>query len=290
MKKLLIFLLFANLGFAQSAMTHVQIVLVNADVGGMLQFSAPPYLYSSDSNINQILQNNNAIGYQLMGGHPLPSYTNRLIQSICPNENVSAFISELNNYSSIIQNATIMNGNFYSDAANAKLTNGAVGIPIGFDAYNNVTTNDLGLNQILATYNVFYYVKEFPNQSNTSELGKYVKMVCNCNVQQLVSALLAYNTVITLADPSTVSLVLKNKNFNKTNIQIFPNPFKETLTIQTELTIINYRVFDVFGKTISDCNSNEKLNQDLTKLNSGMYFLELKSNNQEIYIEKILKK
>jgi hypothetical protein len=290
MKKLLLFILIANLSFAQSSMTNVQILLVNGDVGGMLQSQAPPYLYSSDPYINTILQNNSAIGYQQMGGHPLPQYGNRLIQSNCPTENLNAFLTDLNSYNSVIQNATIMNGNFYNDAANAKLVNGAIGIPIGFDTNNNITTNDLGLNQILATYNVFFYIKLFPSQSNNSELGKYVQMVCNCNVFQLVTALNTYNSVITLAEPVFASLILKTKNFNKINIQIYPNPFTESITIETDLNITEYRIFDVLGKNIVITNLVDKLNSELTKLNSGIYFLELKSNTQESYIKKIIKK
>ena len=169
-KTLLLFLLAFNLCFSQ---TGIEIRLINESVGGMYPNTTPPYTLSNDTGLNLILQNHNAYTYNLRGGHPLPSLTNKIMYTECSNCNISNFLSDLTAYNTVIESASIANYNYFSDAIYSRLTNATIGIPAGVNSNNTITTNDVGLNQIFVNHNVYYYTQAFTTTSNPNLLKTY---------------------------------------------------------------------------------------------------------------------
>jgi hypothetical protein len=76
-------------------------------------------------------------------------------------------------------------------------------------------------------------------------------------------------------------------DIKKSNINLFPNPIVNTLYIQSGLDFKEYKLYSIQGKLIESGNieSNQK---DLSHLQSGVYVLNLKINNDWIQY-KIIK-
>ncbi len=71
------------------------------------------------------------------------------------------------------------------------------------------------------------------------------------------------------------------------NIQIYPNPFKEKITINSEYSIYDIKVFDTFGKLVAKYEGESKsITIDLSSLTDGIYFLNVHQNikNKGVYI------
>lgn len=58
---------------------------------------------------------------------------------------------------------------------------------------------------------------------------------------------------------------------------IYPNPVKNGFTINSNVEINNYILYDTTGKKIIFSNNFNMINQKVTSLNSGIYFLKLES-------------
>lgn len=287
MKKALLFLLFANLSFSQDA---IEIRLVNQNVGSVDEYSTfPVYSQSTDPNMNIILQNHNVSNYEYKLGHPVASLNGRIIQIIGDPLYYNSLMNALLAYNTVVESVqyTTAYGGF-SDAAYSKLVNISVGTPTGVNSNNIITTNDNGLNQIFINHNVIHYQQISTSSSNPEILKTYV-LACNCDASQLRSDLDAYNTIIEYTETLPAGYLLNSTNFNTKDIKIYPNPFEDTITIDTNLSIKNFSVIDLIGKKIIDTESNEILNSEVAKLNSGTYILQLQSVEGIIHNEKIIK-
>ena len=73
----------------------------------------------------------------------------------------------------------------------------------------------------------------------------------------------------------------------KTSISLFPNPIINTLTIQAGIDINEFKLYSIHGKLI-ESGSLESNQKDLSHLQSGVYVLDLKINNDWIQY-KIIK-
>lgn len=80
--------------------------------------------------------------------------------------------------------------------------------------------------------------------------------------------------------------VLNNSRFERICISIYPNPFTDIITIQSEDEILMLQMFDALGKRIEITTNSNKINT--TNLKSGMYFLKVEGNNS-IQIFKLIK-
>jgi len=287
MKKILLLLLVTNFCFAQNA---IEIRLVSANIGGVDMTTMPNWIQSTDVAMNTILQNNNVYNYEYKEGHPLAIYNQRIIQVIGNPNNYANLLNDLLAYNTVVESAqyTTQYGGF-SDAAYSKLVNLNVGIPLGVNSNNIINTNDTGLNQIFLTHNVIYYQQVSPSSTNPEILKTYA-IACNCNSQLLRNDLNAYNTVINSTEPFPAAYLLGSKNFISKNTNIYPNPFQDKITIETDLTIKNYSVIDLIGKKIIETDSKEILNTELVKLNTGTYLLQLQSEDNTIITKKLIKK
>lgn len=80
--------------------------------------------------------------------------------------------------------------------------------------------------------------------------------------------------------------MLNNSRFERICISIYPNPFTDIITIQSEDEILMLQMFDALGKRIEITTNSNKINT--TNLKSGMYFLKVEGNNS-IQIFKLIK-
>ncbi|QHI38800.1 hypothetical protein IMCC3317_42000 [Kordia antarctica] len=75
--------------------------------------------------------------------------------------------------------------------------------------------------------------------------------------------------------------------FNYNAINVFPNPTKNELTINSNLSVESFKIYSTNGKLVmSKKLQNNKI--DLFNLNSGIYFIKFQSQNKTI-IKKIIK-
>ncbi|NQY30952.1 MAG: T9SS type A sorting domain-containing protein [Flavobacteriaceae bacterium] len=72
------------------------------------------------------------------------------------------------------------------------------------------------------------------------------------------------------------------------NYSIYPNPTTGLLIVNSKTTIAQIEVFNYLGQTIMNVLNTETI--DISKLNSGLYFIKIKDVNGDSGIEKILKK
>lgn len=73
------------------------------------------------------------------------------------------------------------------------------------------------------------------------------------------------------------------------HVSISPNPVSDQLNIQTEESIKSVDVFNVQGcRMLSVSGNNKKIN--ISSLNNGIYFVNIKLNSGEIAIEKVIKR
>lgn len=78
---------------------------------------------------------------------------------------------------------------------------------------------------------------------------------------------------------------------NKVNgLTIYPNPAKNTLTVQSQAEMQNIRLFDLTGRLILELNNanTTKKELDINQLSSGVYFMEVKTANHR-EVRKIIK-
>jgi hypothetical protein len=81
-----------------------------------------------------------------------------------------------------------------------------------------------------------------------------------------------------------------NEIYNISNINIFPNPFKNRLNIDSSEEIEQIEVFDITGQKILIVSpKNQKVLIDLGNFNDGTYFLKIIIKNGKIIIRKIFK-
>ncbi|MEL6987404.1 MAG: T9SS type A sorting domain-containing protein, partial [Bacteroidota bacterium] len=75
---------------------------------------------------------------------------------------------------------------------------------------------------------------------------------------------------------------ISSENFHLDVFEVFPNPVKELLFVRGSLPIENIKLFDVHGRAVLNENYNGVIqaNLDLNILDSGIYFIEIKSFNK----------
>ena len=72
---------------------------------------------------------------------------------------------------------------------------------------------------------------------------------------------------------------------NTTSFNVYPNPVKDELFLATELNIKEVSIYDIYGKETKVCSlqSTDFVNTvDVAELNSGVYFISIKTDNGNI--------
>jgi hypothetical protein len=80
-------------------------------------------------------------------------------------------------------------------------------------------------------------------------------------------------------NPCIVGIDDLNENFN--NLNFYPNPTSNQLTIDTELKINNIKITDISGKTIKTITSDLNV-INVANLSDGIYFIKLITNERTI--------
>ena len=62
------------------------------------------------------------------------------------------------------------------------------------------------------------------------------------------------------------------------SFNIYPNPVSERLYIETEVEVEEVVVYDAFGRQQSTVNGQQSSYIDVANLNSGVYFVVIKTN------------
>jgi len=286
MKKILLLLLISNLILAQQP--DVEIRLVNANVGTSIiynQNQVNEYTASNDAGINTILNSYGVSSYIIKGGHPYQPYSGRIISiaGVFPQQ----FVNDLSAYTSVVESARISDKSYFSDALNLKLVNLNIGTPIGYNG-NIVVTNNTSLNQIFQNNNVFYFAQLYPTSTSNVNLRSYTA-VCNCNANSLKADLNNLISVIESTD-NVGAAYLSNNQFEKSKTTISPNPFLNIFSIETEEVISKYIIFDSTGKQIVSTSNKYELDNQVSKLQTGFYILNLNFENGKASNYKLVKK
>ena len=80
-------------------------------------------------------------------------------------------------------------------------------------------------------------------------------------------------------------------NQSKINVNVFPNPVNEWLTIQAASKItenISIEIIDVFGRKINELTLIDEQKINVQNWNSGTYLLLIKSNNELMKVERVM--
>ncbi|MBN8641689.1 MAG: T9SS type A sorting domain-containing protein [Flavobacteriales bacterium] len=287
MKKLLLLLFSASIGFSQ--ITALEIKLVDANVGtSNFNGTNSGTTESNDPGLNAIFQNYNVSSYMVKYGHLYPPFEGRFTEILCDQSEATQLKNDLIAYSSVVESVrnTYPSAPF-SDCLYAQINTLGNGIPIGI---NNgiVVTNDDGLNQIFEDFDVYFYVQTAPGAINEA-LQRTYNVVCNCDNIQLKTALDNYDNIINYTEFISPGYLLNNTAFEKTNPVIAPNPFSSTFSIQTEESISNYLLIDSIGKQLLNTNSKSELDAITPQLNQGVYILNLQFENGKSAQYKLIK-
>ncbi len=89
------------------------------------------------------------------------------------------------------------------------------------------------------------------------------------------------------------SIVTGRRNIKlSTSVNIFPNPAKDILRVQSERNIIQYSIIDIVGKSVVTKNiiGEKNFNVSVTSLPQGIYFMNMKTDREDIIIKRFIKK
>jgi len=70
------------------------------------------------------------------------------------------------------------------------------------------------------------------------------------------------------------------------SLSVFPNPATDTIHVSSKVALSSLLLYDVYGKLILKKENNTN-SLDVSRLNSGMYFLEVSSNTQKV-VKKVM--
>ncbi len=83
--------------------------------------------------------------------------------------------------------------------------------------------------------------------------------------------------------------VLGFEDYKVPGIQVFPNPFKDFINIQSDKNLEYYALYDLQGRKIKAGTINAKSELNLSSLASGSYILSLRTHNGEISNFQLIK-
>lgn len=284
MKKFILLFLSSFFGYSQ---VYIEVKLVNPNVGSSnFDSSTSSGTTSNDTGLNVILSQNNITQYRPKNGNPFDS-SPRYTSVLCPDMYGANLLSQLQNYTSVIESAAYSIEYNFNNMLTIQLITNTIGTQTGLNG-NIVVTNDAGLSQIFADYNIVEMVQSFPSSGNN--LNRYYRIrSSNCDLQNLKTALDNYSTVIQATEFIGGDAQLNNQSFDTKTTSIYPNPFQNQLNIETDKTILSYEVVDISGKTIVNSKNKIEFDNSVLLLNNGMYILQLNYEDGSKSAHKIIK-
>ena len=93
-----------------------------------------------------------------------------------------------------------------------------------------------------------------------------------------------------IIDNFTVDQLLSTENFTENSFRVYPNPIKDILTIQSELSSeTKITIIDVNGRIVKQVSSNTSLTSiNVSELNLGIYFVNIETDQGKI-TKKVIK-
>lgn len=271
-------------GYSQ---VYIEVKLVNPNIGySNFNNFTNSGTTSNDAGLNTILTQNNITQYRPKNGNPFDS-SPRYTSVLCAEMYGANLLTQLQNYSSVIESAAYSIEYNFNNMLTIQLITNATGTQTGTNG-NIVVTNNTGLSQIFADYNIVEMVQCFPTSGNN--LNRYYRIrSSNCNLQNLKTALDNYNTVIQATEFINGDAQLNKQSFDNKTTSIYPNPFQNELNIDTDKTISSYEIVDISGKTIVNSKNKIEFNNSISQLNSGLYILQLNYEDGSNSAHKIVK-
>ena len=288
MKKFLLsIVLFPVLSIAQN---EVELRLVDPNYGAAeYNFGMQMGNISNDWALNAILEQHQVGSYIGKYGILHQPYENSMIQinCACPN-GLQAFLDDLTAYSEVVASAEVSQWDHFNNAVVAQINQNTGGLPTYDDGDGDgLPTTDPGLNAILESFNVYYYAPAFP--SSGGDLARYHYSMCDCDETALYDALSAYEG-IDAVEYMQAAYLLSNPEFSKPKTTVYPNPFSNTFSIETDAEIKSFTLFDNSGRQIVSSESQSKIDAMTSSLSSGFYALRLEFGNGQKQVVKLIKK
>lgn len=288
MKCLYVFLaLFSFNYFAYAQFPQFQLVLLDPNVGSEVYVGCQGCSYeSNDNGLNTIFQNHNVGYYQrayVYSGAFVDSGKAVYVGS-CDSCDMNQLVSDLNDYDTVIQIASSTNTDgWFNHGLALNLTNATVGVATG-ESNGVVTTNDASLNQLFQDYNVSYY-----QLVDTGTSYERYELFCNCDATLLKQELDVLTSVVSSTELLFMGLLLSIDEALKTQISIYPNPFKTKVSIDINKPISTIEVYDILGKSIYKSSSIPHFEDFSSTLTTGVYLLKLETNDGEFLTKKLMK-
>jgi hypothetical protein len=139
-----------------------------------------------------------------------------------------------------------------------------------------------GANGMLAYINI--------TAGNTYVLYTYARTFVSDPATILHRATLSFQGAVVTAHPDLFNIpgcTMSAEDFVKDNTKVFPNPFTNSLQIESETSFSIMQLYDVAGKQIISQNFTNTI--DTTNLAQGLYLLHLITEDGEVVVKKVIK-
>lgn len=167
--------------------------------------------------------------------------------------------------------------------------------PVGISSEMFVITHRSELDSIFKKHNVYTFYHPQSSDTCNNRINIRYQIICNCNEYLLLDTLIKFNAYndndfickAFLNARDVNEIMDKQENYN---FIIYPNPVNNILTITAPSNIpFKIKIFNTFGMLIyySDKITNT-YTLNLSNLKSGIYFLQINSESQNI-IKKFIK-
>ncbi|WP_417195914.1 T9SS type A sorting domain-containing protein [Bizionia sp.] len=278
------FFIFIFINISTYAQQHqIQIELVDENVGYSLTVGGQYSNESNDAGLNLIFQNYNVTSYEMVYGYTNETMMDKLGVVSCEDCDVEQFLQDLTNYNSVINYVDIFSGDVLSNGLVLNLVDNNVG---SFVSYSNeiAVTNDGGLNQIFSDYNVRLY-----ENVNVGTSYEQYELVCNCDANLLKQELDSYSTVVSITDYVYASFLLLTADIESQGVKIYPNPFTNTINLDTVTPIKTIEVYNILGKRVHVSSKTRNFENFAPTLTRGIYLLKIINQNGQTSTKKLIK-
>jgi len=151
-----------------------------------------------------------------------------------------------------------------------------------------IINGSTALNQDLGIGAFFWCVSDFPAQEGQENIN-YIKVNCSLTTPGSSDGIMGFG-LTNRRNALSVRLIkdvsLNNIDFNKSKVNVYPNPVKNVLHIETDEMIRSVEIFDLLGKQVITSKIKDV---NIEVLQKGVYVLKINTANGSS-IEKIIKK
>jgi len=148
--------------------------------------------------------------------------------------------------------------------------------PVGNTQQSFVDAAEIS-NLVMNEPNVVWYATYHDAMVDNNKLAGNMPLV---NGTTYYGVIIGSNGCPSLPTTVSVNITLGTNDFDLANLNYYPNPVQDLLTITYSEEITNVQVFDLNGRILINQKFNKKtISLDFSSLKSGMYILNLKTKN-----------